>query len=120
MTRHLTLTFALILGFLTSSPAFAQHSARHQTRPISPKTAVSSGTAASKGILEPVNYGQDIKLTDVFFTGIDEGWVAGEHGTILHTNNGGANWTAQVGGDPNNSEQAIGHLYFLDRSHGWA
>jgi photosystem II stability/assembly factor-like uncharacterized protein len=87
-----------------------------------PKPTASSATESPqlKGILEPVNYGQDLKLTDVFFTSTDEGWVAGEHATILHTTDGGRNWNAQVGGEPNNQEQQIRLIRFLDSKHGWA
>src|ERR1039458_1415160 len=53
-----------------------------------------------KAIWEPVNYKQDLTLTGVFFVSDEEGWVTGEHGTILHTKDGGNTWTAQLGGDP--------------------
>ena len=61
-----------------------------------------------------------MNLTDVFFTSVDEGWVSGEHATILHTQDGGSTWTAQVGGDPSNNERTIAGLRFLDARHGWA
>jgi photosystem II stability/assembly factor-like uncharacterized protein len=73
-----------------------------------------------KGIFEPVNYGKDIKLTDVFFVTPDVGWVSGDHATILKTTNGGTTWTPQLGGDPGSTEPEIGQLRFLDPTHGWA
>jgi photosystem II stability/assembly factor-like uncharacterized protein len=94
-----------------------QRTARPQ-RPV-PASPATEKTGL-KGILEPVNYGQDVKLTDMFFTSVDEGWVSGEHATILHTADGGKTWTAQVGGDPNNQEHPIRNLRFLDAKRGWA
>lgn len=73
-----------------------------------------------KGIFEPVNYNQDLNLNDAFFVSDDEGWVSGEHGTILHTTDGGKTWTAQLGGDPQGTELGIIDLRFLDAQHGWA
>jgi photosystem II stability/assembly factor-like uncharacterized protein len=83
-----------------------------------PQTATPQGQF--KGIFEPVNFPQDIKLTDVFFVSADVGWAAGEHSTIIKTSDGGTNWTAQVGGDPGNMEQPIAFLRFLDERRGWA
>lgn len=93
---------------------------RQQRTTPKPPSRSDAEQSQLKGILEPVNYSQDIKLTDVFFTSADEGWVAGEHATILHTADGGKNWTAQVGGEPNNQEQQIRLIRFLDSKHGWA
>ena len=78
------------------------------------------GQTPNKAIFEPVNYGQDVNLTDVFFVSPDVGWVSGEHATILKTTDGGQTWKAQVGGDPSGNEKAIRQLRFLDDRHGWA
>ena len=92
-----------------------------QTRKQTTRPATRAAEKAKfKGFLEPVNYQQDVKLTDAFFTSVDEGWVSGEHATILHTVDGGKNWTAQVGGDPANSEHPIRDLRFLNAKLGWA
>ena len=72
-----------------------------------------------KGIFEPINYPQDIKLKDVFFTSGDDGWVVGEHSTILHTTDG-KTWNAEVGGDPSNQEHPINLIRALDAHHAWA
>jgi len=85
-----------------------------------PRRPAGAQTSEYKAIFEPVHYGHDINLTDVFFASPDEGWVSGEHATILHTINGGTTWTAQVGGDAGNSEHPIHSLRFLDSKHGWA
>src|SRR5690348_2943741 len=105
-----------LIGVL-SGVGFAQVAAR---RPRAPANTLPVANQGQKGIFEPVNYGQDITLTDVFFVSPDVGWVSGEHATILKTTDGGAHWTAQVGGDPSNGDKPIGQLRFLDARHGWA
>jgi photosystem II stability/assembly factor-like uncharacterized protein len=119
MTRHSSATWLLFASVLISSPAFGQRATPPAKAPVASQAAA-SGASSYKGILEPVNYSADVNLTDVFFTSVDEGWVAGEHGTILHTSNGGANWTAQVGGDPQSADPKVDKLRFLDNHHGWA
>jgi photosystem II stability/assembly factor-like uncharacterized protein len=57
-----------------------------------------------KAIWEPVNYGEDLQLTSVHFSTPDMGWVTGEAGTILYTNDAGNTWKAQLGGDPQASD----------------
>lgn len=73
-----------------------------------------------KGILEPVSYTEDLDLTDVFFVTGDVGWVAGKHGTILRTTDGGATWEAQLGGDPEAKAMRVRVLHFVDERRGWA
>lgn len=73
-----------------------------------------------KAIWEPVNYKEDLDLTDVFFANDQTGWVTGEHGTILHTKDGGDTWMPQLGGDLQSAEQPIHDLRFVDGTHGWA
>ncbi len=75
---------------------------------------------ALKGIWEPVNYSEDIALNDVFFITPEIGWVAGNAGTILYTRDGGATWTAQLGGDPGAQDPPIQWIRFIDAKHGWA
>lgn len=111
-----TLLFSIFL--LTLSVGWLRAAAN--TQPNQAGSAVSVEQGRFKGIFEPVNFTQDINFTDVFFTSADEGWVSGEHATILHTSDGGKTWTAQVGGDPSGSEKPIGKLRFLDSRHGWA
>lgn len=114
MNRKGMLTCLLI--FVLSGACLSQV-ARH---PRTPASSLPGGNPGEKGIFEPVNYGQDINLTDAFFVSPDVGWVSGEHATILKTTDGGATWTAQVGGDAGNGDKPIGQLRFLDQNHGWA
>ena len=55
-------------------------------------------------------------LRDVYFTDNMNGWVVGDNGTILHTNNGGANWASQTSGTTIN----ITDVYFIDANNGYA
>lgn len=103
-----------------SLPALGQAPARRPARAAPRSAAAGAPEPQYKGIFEPVNYGQDINFTDVFFVSPDVGWVSGEHATLLKTTDGGAHWTAQIGGDPNGTEKAISRLRFLDSRHGWA
>src|SRR5262245_49780386 len=73
-----------------------------------------------KGVWEPVNYGEDLSLTDVFFVTPEIGYVAGEAGTILKTTDAGASWNALLGGDPGSQERGISHLWFVTPETGWA
>lgn len=73
-----------------------------------------------KAIFEPVNYKEDLKLTNVRFVSEQEGWVTGDHGTILYTKNGGETWTPQLGGDPQSADATIDNPRFVNPTHGWA
>ena len=122
--RHISLAGAVGLFFLLGHSlsfgllwAQAPRAARPQRTMAS--SAAPQGSAL-KAVLEPVNYSKDVKLTDVFFTSVEEGWVAGEHSTILHTADGGSTWSAQVGGESGNQEKPIRLIRFLDTRHGWA
>ena len=94
------------------------------TRGTAQRTAQRTATHAAprtvKAIWEPVNYGEDINLGSVFFVTPLLGWVAGEHGTILRTTDGGAHWTAQLGGDAKSQDEPLDGLRFVDDTHGWA
>lgn len=110
---------ALALMLLSSITVSAQRPGRRAKTPVIAKPAVQS-VPAYKGIFEPVSYSEDVNLLDVFFTGADEGWVSGEHGTILHTKDGGQTWIRELGGSPDSAEQPISQLRFSDNRHGWA
>ena len=75
---------------------------------------------AFKGIWEPVSFTEDLEFREVFFVTVDKGWVAGSKGTIIHTKDGGATWTVQMGGDPQSADEPVRLLRFLDETHGWA
>lgn len=102
MRRSLRLTVAFLL--------FAVPAAARQ--PAAPP--------AFKGVWEPVSFSEDLDFREVFFVTIDKGWVAGGKGTIIHTKDAGATWTAQMGGDPQAAEEPVRLLRFLDETHGWA
>ena len=88
--------------------------------PAKPSAAVKSAPPKFKAIWEPVNYKEDLNLTDVYFADDQTGWVTGEHGTILHSKDGGDTWTPQLGGDPQSAEEAIHDLRFADTAHGFS
>ena len=73
-----------------------------------------------KGIWEPVNYSEDLQLTDIFCVSVDVCYVSGAAGTILKTIDGGTTWNVQLGGNPESQEGTISHLRFIDETHGWA
>ena len=112
----------LVLSALVGLVEGQVTTSHHAGRTVRPKPTLPAPAAGVqyKGIFEPVNYGQDINLTDVFFVTADVGWVSGEHATILKTTDGGKTWRAQIGGDPNGPEKPIRQLRFLDARHGWA
>ena len=58
----------------------------------------------------------DARLNDVFFVDAECGWVAGDRGTICHTNDGGRGWRLQSTG----VDCPLHSIYFLDRRNGWA
>src|SRR5687768_2020148 len=73
-----------------------------------------------KGIWEPINYSEDLRLTDVFFVTPEVGYVSGASGTILKTTDSGGTWTALLGGDPASEEEEIDQLFFVSPTVGWA
>lgn len=119
-------TLALLSGTLLVVPHAlraqtpTQGTPQHQKPLPKPGAPIGAEQPKFKGIWEPVNYTQDMKLTDVFFVTPDVGYVSGYSGTILKTVDGGRTWTAQLGGDPQSQEREIRMLHFVDRTHGWA
>jgi len=104
--------FSIVL--LIAFPAFskaAKNPTAAQTAQQKPKL---------KAIWEPVNYTEDLNLTDVYFSTPDTGWVAGQAGTILYTSDAGKTWKAQLGGDPKATDRPIVQLRFVDATHGFA
>jgi hypothetical protein len=82
-------------------------------------STTSQEQARYKAIWEPVNYKEDLEFTDVFFVNDKVGWVSGDAGgglkggVILHTQDGGDNWTIQLG-DPQSSQRAYRELRSKD------
>jgi|GEM_PF-4542120 len=76
--------------------------------------------------LSQISYGQTLwytqnsdsnrELTDVCFVDLNNGWVSGWTGTMLHTTDGGQNRTPQTV-PPNNAYYSV---YFKDLQNGWA
>src|SRR3989304_8015365 len=85
-----------------------------------PLAAQTPARPAFKGVWESVSFSEDLAFREVFFVTIDKGWVAGSKGTIINTKDGGATWTAQLGGDPQSADEPVRLLRFLDETHGWA
>ncbi|MBM4175818.1 MAG: T9SS type A sorting domain-containing protein [Ignavibacteria bacterium] len=54
-------------------------------------------------------------LRKVFFVDSLSGWVGGDSGIIIHTNNGGNNWQVQSSG----IESEIRDIFFLNNRLGW-
>jgi Photosynthesis system II assembly factor YCF48/Secretion system C-terminal sorting domain len=55
-------------------------------------------------------------LNDVFFTSPTNGWVCGDGGTLLHTNDGGETWET---GDNNPSNGNLYDIFFSSSENGW-
>jgi photosystem II stability/assembly factor-like uncharacterized protein len=60
--------------------------------------------------------GAEPELYSVRFTGKKRGWVVGNHGRILHTDDGGETWTLQTSG----TSAALYHVDFRSDGLGWA
>src|SRR5215467_15892364 len=79
--------FCLVLSVTLSLASMAAQRAIGQSSPPRPnQRALTAAPFDSqqprfKGIWEPANYSQDLRLTDVLFVTTDEGWVSGEKGT---------------------------------------
>lgn len=73
-----------------------------------------------KAIWEPVPFSKDVNLNAIACAGPETCWVAGDKSTILYTADGGTTWQAQLGGDPQSTDDDLTKLFFLDAQHGWA
>jgi photosystem II stability/assembly factor-like uncharacterized protein len=99
---------------------------KHESGALQAKPAPASKASQPKfkAIFEPVNYPQDVKLADIYFTDEQHGWAAGgtsesHGGVILYTADGGEHWKVQQG-DPASSDSWFRDLRFTDSTHGWA
>jgi photosystem II stability/assembly factor-like uncharacterized protein len=70
----------------------------------------------SQGTWHKVQVPTNQFLHSVFFTDSLYGWAAGDSGTMLHTRDGGLNWTIQ----DDHSDHDIMAVFFLNRNVGWA
>lgn len=57
-----------------------------------------------------------VELRNCFFINAETGWISGDSGTIIRTDNGGNSWTVQNTGVYNNIED----IFFLNSMTGWA
>jgi photosystem II stability/assembly factor-like uncharacterized protein len=65
---------------------------------------------------ESQNSGTTNQLFSVYFSGINNGWVAGDAGTILKTTDGGVTWQSQASG----TSSRLLSVYFVNSNTGWA
>ncbi len=63
----------------------------------------------------PQASGTNHDLKGVYFNDKTTGWVVGDSGTILHTNDGGEYWEEQTSGTVN----MLNSVYFIDSLQGW-
>jgi len=84
------------------------------------KAATKAAEPKFKAIWEPVPFTKDIQLNAISCAGPETCWVAGDKSTILFTSDGGTTWQAQLGGDPEGTEEDLAEIFFLDGKHGWA
>ena len=63
-----------------------------------------------------LNQPDDARLCDVCFVDPQHGWAAGDHGVILHSDDGGQHWSPQVSG----LTCALNSVCFVDARNGWA
>ena len=94
LQTHLFLSFVFMLAFFTGSILAQNNGWIQQT----------SGAGAN------------IVLYDIQFVDVNNGWAAGDGQTIVHTTDGGQNWTAQR----NNQSGGIYGIFFWDKNNGWA
>jgi len=110
----------MVVGLFFFASIAAAQQPRPKTIPSKPSvTSEKSSQPKFKAIWEPVNYKEDLTLFDVYFVSKEEGWATGAAGTILHTKDGGNNWTAELGGDPHAQGEELKHAFFENPTHGW-
>ncbi|HEY1339932.1 MAG TPA: YCF48-related protein, partial [Bryobacteraceae bacterium] len=107
--RSLAVLFALVLPVEGQAP-----------KKSAPPKAAPAAQPTLKAIWEPVNFPKDIDLYDIDCPAPEECWAVGDRSTIIHTTDGGKNWTAQLGGDTGATDPKMEELFFLDTKYGWA
>lgn len=61
-----------------------------------------------------------ITLTSVFFMSDKKGWAVGHDAWIITTEDGGENWTKQLGGGSEFADAALLSVYFTNENNGFA
>jgi photosystem II stability/assembly factor-like uncharacterized protein len=74
------------------------------------------GASASPLVWTPQISGTEEWLEGITFAGPSTGWIVGDGGTILHTENGGQTWAPQASG----SQYDLSSVVFVGSSLGWA
>ncbi len=75
-----------------------------------------AGALCSQGTWEPVASPVGNFLRAVWFADSLHGWAAGNGGAMIHTSDGGENWTVQ----DSQTGHDIADLTFLNNNYGWA
>ena len=57
----------------------------------------------------------EVEFRDVFFLDAKHGWVIGEKGTILYTEDGGKKWDTQN----SHTEARLNKIQFIGKKRGW-
>jgi photosystem II stability/assembly factor-like uncharacterized protein len=70
----------------------------------------------AQGTWESIESPTDQLLTSIYFVDSLYGWAVGDSGTIIHTTNGGTDWSFQN----SKTENRITDVFFLNRNLGWA
>ncbi len=74
------------------------------------------GCPAGQNLPRPASGRPDACLCDVAFVDSRHGWAVGDHGTILHTDDGGQHWSPQASG----VVCTLNSVCFIDARIGWA
>ena len=61
-----------------------------------------------------------LTLTSLHFVSDKEGWAVGHDSIVIHTTDGGENWTKQFGGGKANTDAALLSVFFKDAQNGMA
>jgi len=81
-----------------------------------PKPSISAASVRPTGLWESQLSLTNQTLRKVFFVSEKTGWVVGDGGTILHTENAGKTWQRQLSGVAIN----LTDIFFRDETTGWA
>ena len=105
---------ALPIAQLSVPPAAAGAAApRANRRILAPEIPAAAPTAEPPtACFQP----DDARLCDVCFVDPRCGWAVGDHGAILHTDDGGQHWSHQASG----VICTLNSVFFLDDRNGWA
>lgn len=135
--KMLALT-AVAAGLMSSLPAQAVDAAKTSPAEIAPRAQHSLLTkvmrvgdrllaVGSRGHIllssdgkewQQVKVPVNVLLTSAFFIDAKQGWVVGHDATVLHTTDGGQNWTLQHFNAEKN--EPLLDVLFLDAQHGFA